>query len=165
MTRIFNISLSLFGLMLISPILLIFILLIYFQDKSSPFYIAPRVGRNKKIFNIVKLRSMSINADKNGVNSTSINDNRITKLGHIIRKYKIDEFKEIINLLKDTESRNSSQEKRIYFKDNYENLLINEVEFIWNKIDKYNDWTFLNNKIAKIRKIGNLLGAKKLIDF
>ena len=80
-------------------------------------------------------------------------------------KYKIDEFKEIINLLKDTESRNSSQEKRIYFKDNYENLLINEVEFIWNKIDKYNDWTFLNNKIAKIRKIGNLLGAKKLIDF
>ena len=80
-------------------------------------------------------------------------------------KYKIDEFKEIINLLKETESLNSSQEKRIYFKDNYENLLINEVEFIWNKIDKYNDWTFLNNKIAKIRKIGNLLGAKKLIDF
>ena len=86
MTRIFNIFLSLLGLMLVSPILLIFILLIYFQDKSSPFYIAPRVGRNKKIFNIIKLRSMTINADKNGVNSTSINDNRITKLGHIIRK-------------------------------------------------------------------------------
>tara|TARA_B110000211_G_scaffold27081_1_gene27594 strand:- start:11 stop:1438 length:1428 start_codon:yes stop_codon:yes gene_type:complete len=80
-------------------------------------------------------------------------------------KYKIDEFKEIINLLKETESLNSSQEKRIYFKDNYENLLINEVEFIWNRIDKYNDWTFLNNKIARIRKIGDLLGAKKLIDF
>ena len=49
--------------------------------------------------------------------------------------------------------------------DNYENLLINEVEFIWNRIDKYNDWTFLNKKIARIRKIGDLLGAKKLIDF
>ena len=72
---------------------------------------------------------------------------------------------QIINLLKETESLNSSQEKRIYFKDNYENLLINEVEFIWNRIDKYNDWTFLNNKIARIRKIGDLLGAKKLIDF
>ena len=80
-------------------------------------------------------------------------------------KYKIDEFKEIINLLKETESLNFSQEKRIYFKDNYENLLINEVEFIWNRIDKYNDWTFLNKKIARIRKIGDLLGAKKLIDF
>ena len=99
MTRIFNIFLSLLGLMLVSPILLIFILLIYFQDKSSPFYIAPRVGRNKKIFNIIKLRSTTINADKNGVNSTSINDNRITKLGHIIRKYKIDELTQLWNVL------------------------------------------------------------------
>ena len=99
MTRIFDISLSLIGLILISPILVIFILLIYFQDKSSPFYIAPRVGRNKKIFNIIKLRSMTINADKNEVNSTSINDNRITKLGHIIRKYKIDELTQLWNVL------------------------------------------------------------------
>ena len=97
--RIFDISFSLLGLILISPILVIFILLIYFQDKSSPFYIAPRVGRNKKIFNIIKLRSMTINADKNEVNSTSINDNRITKLGHIIRKYKIDELTQLWNVL------------------------------------------------------------------
>jgi len=99
MMRIFDISFSLLGLILISPILVIFILLIYFQDKSSPFYIAPRVGRNKKIFNIIKLRSMTINADKNEVNSTSINDNRITKLGHIIRKYKIDELTQLWNVL------------------------------------------------------------------
>ena len=99
MTRIFDIFFSLLLLIFISPILVIFMLLIYFQDKGSPFYIAPRVGINKTIFNIIKLRSMTINADKNGVNSTSINDNRITKLGHIIRKYKIDELTQLWNVL------------------------------------------------------------------
>ena len=99
MIRIFDIFFSLFGLILISPLILIFILLIYLQDKASPFYIAPRVGRNKKIFYIIKIRSMKINADKTGVNSTSINDDRITKLGHIIRKYKIDELTQLWNVL------------------------------------------------------------------
>lgn len=99
MTRIFDIFFSIFGLIFISPLILIFILLIYFQDKASPFYIAPRVGKNKKIFYIIKLRSMKINADKTGVNSTSINDNRITKIGSIIRKYKLDEFTQLWNVL------------------------------------------------------------------
>ena len=99
MTRIFDIFFSVFGLIIISPLILIFILLIYFQDKASPFYIAPRVGKNKKIFYIIKLRSMKINADKTGVNSTSINDNRITKIGSIIRKYKLDEFTQLWNVL------------------------------------------------------------------
>ena len=99
MKRIFDIFFSVFGLIFISPLILIFILLIYFQDKASPFYIAPRVGKNKKIFYIIKLRSMKINADKTGVNSTSINDNRITKIGSIIRKYKLDEFTQLWNVL------------------------------------------------------------------
>ena len=99
MTRIFDIFFPIFGLIFISPLILIFILLIYFQDKASPFYIAPRVGKNKKIFYIIKLRSMKINADKTGVNSTSINDNRITKIGSIIRKYKLDEFTQLWNVL------------------------------------------------------------------
>ena len=99
MTRIFDIFFSLLILIFISPILVIFIFLIYLQDKGPPFYIAPRVGKNKKIFNIIKLRSMKINADKTGVNSTSINDDRITKLGHIIRKYKIDELTQLWNVL------------------------------------------------------------------
>jgi len=99
MKRIFDIFFSVFGLIFISPLILIFILLIYFQDKASPFYIAPRVGKNKKIFYIIKLRSMKINAHKTGVNSTSINDNRITKIGSIIRKYKLDEFTQLWNVL------------------------------------------------------------------
>ena len=99
MKRIFDILVSFFGLLFMSPILLVFMYLIYRQDKHSPLYIAPRVGKNEKMFNIIKLRSMSINADKNGVNSTSLNDARITPVGYKIRKYKLDEFTQLWNVL------------------------------------------------------------------
>ena len=99
MKRFFDIFFSILGLLLISPVLLIFMLLIYLQDKGSPIYIAERVGKNKKIFSMIKLRSMYINSDKNGVSSTSNNDSRITKVGHVIRKYKLDEFTQLWNVL------------------------------------------------------------------
>jgi lipopolysaccharide/colanic/teichoic acid biosynthesis glycosyltransferase len=99
MKRVFDILASFFGLLFMSPILLVFMYLIYRQDKHSPLYIAPRVGKNGKMFNIIKLRSMSINADKNGANSTSLNDTRITEVGHKIRKYKLDEFTQLWNVL------------------------------------------------------------------
>ena len=99
MKQIVDVLISFFGLVFLSPILFIFIFLIYRQDKSSPFYIAPRVGKNNNMFNIIKLRSMSIGADKSGVNSTSSNDSRITPLGHKIRKYKLDEFTQLWNVL------------------------------------------------------------------
>ncbi len=99
MNRIFDILVSFFGLLFLSPILLFFMCLIYRQDKHSPLYIAPRVGKDEKMFNIIKLRSMSINADKNGVSSTSSNDTRITPVGYKIRKYKLDEFTQLWNVL------------------------------------------------------------------
>ena len=99
MKRIIDVLISFFGLIFILPILLVFMYLIYRQDKHSPLYIAPRVGKNGKMFNIIKLRSMSINADKNGANSTSLNDARITEVGHKIRKYKLDEFTQLWNVL------------------------------------------------------------------
>ena len=99
MKRVFDILASFFGLLFMSPILLVFMYLIYRQDKHSPLYIAPRVGKNEKMFDIIKLRSMAFNADNDGVNSTSSNDTRITPLGHKIRKYKIDEFTQLWNVL------------------------------------------------------------------
>jgi lipopolysaccharide/colanic/teichoic acid biosynthesis glycosyltransferase len=99
MKRIFDIIASLAGLLIMSPILLIFIVLVWLQDFNSPFYIAPRVGRNGKIFKMVKLRSMVANADKSGVDSTSADDKRITWVGHIIRRYKLDEFSQLWNVL------------------------------------------------------------------
>ncbi len=100
MKRQFDIILSFSGLVLLAPLLLILMLLVWRQDGHSPFYVAPRVGLNRKNFNIVKLRSMVVGADKSGVESTSAQDNRITPLGHFIRRYKIDELCQLWNVLK-----------------------------------------------------------------
>ena len=100
MKRFIDIFASFFGLILLSPILFTFIFLIYFQDFHSPFYIANRVGKNGKIFKMVKLRSMKINADRTGVDSTSANDPRITPIGLIVRKFKLDELTQLWNVLK-----------------------------------------------------------------
>jgi len=99
MKRLFDILISLLGLIFLSPILLTFMYLVYRQDKHSPFYVAPRVGKNELIFKMLKLRSMSVNADNSGVDSTSVDDIRITPIGHIIRKYKLDEFTQLWNVL------------------------------------------------------------------
>ena len=98
--RIFDVIASLFGLLLFSPLLIFFTLLIYIQDFKSPFYISSRVGKDEKYFKIIKLRSMVINADKKGVDSTTSNDERITRIGHFIRSYKLDEISQLVNVLK-----------------------------------------------------------------
>ncbi len=98
--RLVDILASLFGLLVTTPILLPVIFLIWKEDKKSPFYIAPRSGKNGLIFKMVKLRSMMIDADKSGVDSTSSNDMRITTIGHTIRKYKLDELIQLWNVLK-----------------------------------------------------------------
>lgn len=74
--------------------------LVWKQDRHSPFYVAPRVGRDGQIFRMIKLRSMVINADKTGVDSTGANDRRITPVGHFIRRYKLDELTQLWNVLK-----------------------------------------------------------------
>ena len=99
MKRLFDILISLLGLIILSPILLVFMYLVYRQDKHSPFYVAPRVGKDGSMFKMLKLRSMSVNADKSGVNSTSVDDVRITPVGHKIRRYKLDEFTQLWNVL------------------------------------------------------------------
>jgi len=99
MKRIIDFILSLIGLVLASPILLPTIFLVWIQDWHSPFYIAPRVGKNERLFKMLKLRSMIVNADKSGVDSTSSNDKRITGVGRFIRKYKLDELSQLWNVL------------------------------------------------------------------
>jgi len=100
MKRLLDIMAALFGLILLSPILLIVMLLIWRQDYHSPFYVAPRVGKNENIFNMVKLRSMVVGADKSGVDSTSATDSRITPIGQFVRKFKLDEITQLWNVLK-----------------------------------------------------------------
>ncbi len=97
--RIVDILISFFGLLFITPVLIPIIFLVWNQDKKSPFYIASRSGKGGSIFNMVKLRSMIANADKLGIDSTSTSDVRITPIGNKIRKYKLDEFIQLWNVL------------------------------------------------------------------
>ena len=97
--RLLDIAISLIGLIFFSPILLITLILVWSNDKKSPLYIPPRVGKKGTIFYMVKLRSMVVNADKAGIDSTSNNDLRITSIGQKIRKYKLDELTQLWNVL------------------------------------------------------------------
>ena len=99
MKRLVDILISALGLLVASPVLLPVMFLVWWQDKHSPFYVAPRVGQGGKLFTMVKLRSMVINADKSGVDSTGANDRRITPLGQFIRRYKLDELTQLWNVL------------------------------------------------------------------
>lgn len=87
-------------LALLSPLLTLIALAVYLYDFHSPFYIAPRVGRGGRIFQMVKFRSMMVNADRTGVTSTSANDARITPIGRYIRALKLDEFVQCWNVLR-----------------------------------------------------------------
>ena len=87
------------GLSIASPLLIVFIFLVWRQDGGNPFYIAPRVGKNGRLFSMVKLRSMISGADAKGGASTASTDMRITKVGHYIRRYKLDELTQLWNVL------------------------------------------------------------------
>lgn len=95
-----DLILSLAGLVLCSPVLLLFMFLIWRQDGHNPLYIAPRVGRGGRPFPMVKLRSMVVGADKTKVDSTAADDKRITRVGRLIRRFKLDELSQLWNVLK-----------------------------------------------------------------
>lgn len=98
--RALDIALAFFGLVLLSPVLVVFLILVYVQDFKNPIFFAKRVGISGNDFLMYKLRSMVAGADKSGVNSTSINDVRITSVGKVIRRYKLDEVMQLVNVLK-----------------------------------------------------------------
>lgn len=97
--RLLDVTLSFTGLVVASPLLAVFAALVWFQDWRSPLYIAPRVGKGGRLFRMVKLRSMVSNADKSGLNTTSSGDTRITPIGAVIRKLKLDELTQLWNVL------------------------------------------------------------------
>lgn len=99
MKRLLDFTLSLLGMIICSPVFIPVTIIVWIQDWHSPFYIAPRVGMGEKLFKMVKLRSMIVNAHKTGVDSTSSNDTRITAIGRFIRKYKLDELSQLWNVL------------------------------------------------------------------
>ncbi len=98
--RCFDIVLASIGLILFTPLFLYIALRIYKEDKGPIFYRGERVGLRGKPFRIYKFRTMVVNAEKVGPSSTSDDDPRITKIGRFLRKYKLDELPQLINVLK-----------------------------------------------------------------
>ena len=100
MKRVVDLVTSICGLVVLSPLLALISLAIWAQDRKNPFYTAPRMGKGNSGFRMIKFRSMVHNADKTGVDSTGNNDARITGLGSFLRRFKIDELPQLINVLR-----------------------------------------------------------------
>lgn len=98
--RAFDILIASLVLLVFGPLLLFMLLLVWLQDRHDPFYRAPRVARGGGDFTMLKVRSMVIDADRSGVSSTSAEDRRVTPLGRFIRRYKIDELAQFVNVLR-----------------------------------------------------------------
>lgn len=100
MKRVFDIVASACGLLLLSPIFLIMAIWIKLDSDGPVFYRQVRVGRGNKDFRIFKFRSMRVGADRGSLVTIGGRDPRITRSGYFIRKYKLDEFPQLINVLK-----------------------------------------------------------------
>ena len=98
MKRIIDIIASGCGLLVLSPIFLILAIWIKLDSKGPVFYRQVRVGKNGKDFRIFKFRSMVINADKGSLITVGGRDPRVTRSGYYIRKYKLDELAQLINV-------------------------------------------------------------------
>jgi len=100
MKRLFDILFSVFILILFFPIGLIISLLILLESRGGIFYRQERIGKKGISFYLLKFRSMRTNAEKAGKLTVGMRDSRITKIGYFIRKFKLDEFPQFINVLK-----------------------------------------------------------------
>ena len=92
MIRFFDVLFSAIGLILLSPILISIDLLIKIESKGGSFYTQERIGKNGNPFKLYKFRSMRTGSDKKGLITIGEKDNRITKIGFYLRKYKLDEL-------------------------------------------------------------------------
>lgn len=95
-----DIVLAIIFLLITLPILLLFCIAIKIESKGPAFFFQERVGINGELFNVIKLRSMHINAEKNGAQWAVVDDPRVTKVGSFIRKTRIDEIPQLINIIK-----------------------------------------------------------------
>lgn len=100
MKRLFDVFCSLMVLTILLPFWLLIALAIALESRGGVFYKQVRVGKNNKDFYLYKFRSMRVGSDKKGLLTVGERDNRITRVGYFIRKYKIDEFPQLFNIVK-----------------------------------------------------------------
>lgn len=98
--RVFDVFFSVAGLLFLSPVFIVVIIFLKLDSKGSIFYKQLRVGLNQKNFELIKFRTMYANSDRAGLLTIGDHDSRITRVGCWLRKYKVDELPQLINILK-----------------------------------------------------------------
>lgn len=123
--RAFDLILSFLGLILSVPIVFLFGLAVYLETPGPVFYTQERLGLNGKSFMIYKIRSMYLDAERNGAVWASDSDNRVTRIGLFIRKTRIDELPQLLNVIKGEMSLIGPRPERPIFYDEFEKEIPN----------------------------------------
>lgn len=97
--RLFDVAFALLALVLLAPLVATLALAIWCRDGRSPFYFSVRVGLGNRDFSMIKLRTMVVGADRLGASSVAKSDARITPLGRFLRRWKLDELPQFVNVL------------------------------------------------------------------
>ncbi|MBE0648282.1 MAG: sugar transferase [Bacteroidales bacterium] len=100
MIRIFDIFISLIGLLVLAPLFIVIMLIIPLDSRGCIFFLQSRVGHLGKEFRLIKFRTMVTDAQSRGGLTIGVRDSRITRAGRFLRKYKLDEIPQLINVLK-----------------------------------------------------------------
>lgn len=98
--RAFDLIFSILAIILLTPVFMIVSLWVLLDSKGTVFYHQTRVGRNKVDFQLIKFRTMCAHADQQGLLTVGSHDARITRSGYWLRKYKIDELPQLLNIIK-----------------------------------------------------------------
>ncbi len=115
--RLLDISISLLSIVLLIPLYTLTAILIKQNSKGPIFFLQERIGKNGTPFQIIKFRTMFLHAENNGPQLSSTNDSRITPIGKFLRKTRIDEFPQFVNVLKGDMSLVGPRPERQYYID------------------------------------------------
>jgi lipopolysaccharide/colanic/teichoic acid biosynthesis glycosyltransferase len=98
--RLFDVTAGLFGLIVSFPVFVIIAILIVSDSRGGIFYLQKRVGKGNRDFKVIKFRTMYTGAHKHGLLTIGATDSRVTRVGRVLRKFKLDELPQLVNVVK-----------------------------------------------------------------